>query len=43
MEEKKLQKVELVGKDKMMEIRSKERQMAAQKETQGKKMDPRYS
>ena len=34
MEEKKLQKLKLVGKDKMMEILSKYRQMAAQKETQ---------
>ena len=43
MEKKKLQKLKLVGKDKMMEILGKYRQMAAQKETQGKKMDPRYS
>ena len=34
MEEKKLQKLKLVGKDKMMEILSKYRQMAAQKESQ---------
>ncbi|MFB3060730.1 MAG: DUF465 domain-containing protein [Candidatus Binatia bacterium] len=34
MEKKKLQKLKLVGKDKMMEILGKYRQMAAQKETQ---------
>ncbi len=34
MEKKKLQKLKLVGKDKMMEILSKYRQMAAQKESQ---------
>jgi uncharacterized protein YdcH (DUF465 family) len=34
MEKKKLQKLKLVGKDKMMEILGKYRQMLAQKETQ---------
>ncbi len=34
MEKKKLQKLKLVGKDKMMEILNKYRQMAAQKESQ---------
>jgi uncharacterized protein YdcH (DUF465 family) len=34
MEEKKLQKLKLIGKDKMMEILGKYRQMAPQKESQ---------
>jgi uncharacterized protein YdcH (DUF465 family) len=33
MEEKKLQKLKLIGKDKMMEILSKHRQMAPEKES----------